>query len=123
MDEHTLFEAGSITKVFTNLLLARLVEEGRIDLDAPITDYLPAGTQLPEGEEGQAITAFDLATHSSGLTGLPDDLLARHGQSLFRLWRRGLLAWLASTDLARPIGEGFDYSNAGMPCSASPSNT
>lgn len=114
VDEHTLFEAGSITKVFTNLLLARLVEEGRIDLDAPIADYLPAGTQLPQGEEGQAITAFDLATHSAGLSGLPDDLLSRGlGNPYSGYGAEGLLAWLAQYDLPRPIGESFEYSNAG----------
>ena len=76
VDEHTLFEAGSISKVFTNLLLAQLVNAGRIDLDAPLTDYLPEGTVLPQWEERQ-ITAFDLATHSSGLPPLPQDMLER----------------------------------------------
>lgn len=115
LDEHTLFEAGSITKVFTSFLLAKLVEEGRIDLDAPIADYLPEGTQLPAGEDGRAITAFDLATHSSGLSGLPDDLLARGMANPYSGYGAdGLLAWLADYGLDRPIGEKFDYSNAGI---------
>src|SRR5690606_25368488 len=73
VDAHTLFEAGSITKVFTNLLLAQLVVAGKIDLAAPLTDYLPAGTTLPE-RDGKAITAFDLAIHSAGFSGLPETL-------------------------------------------------
>lgn len=113
VDEHTRFEAGSITKVFTNLLLAQLVEEGRIDLDAPIADYLPEGTILPE-QGDRAITAFDLATHSAGLSGLPDDLMTRGLDNPYSGYgAEGLMAWLATYDLPRPIGESFEYSNAG----------
>lgn len=113
VDEHTIFEAGSITKVFTNLLLAQLVEAGRIDLDAPIATYLPEGTILPR-EGGRAITAFDLATHSAGLSGLPEDLMARGLDNPYSGYgAEGLMAWLADYDLPRPIGESFEYSNAG----------
>src|SRR5690606_18943074 len=113
VDEHTLFETGSLTKVFTNLLLAQLVDAGRIDLDAPIADYLPPGTILPQ-EGDRAITAFDLATHSAGLSGLPDDLAANGLENPYSGYgAEGLLAWLADYDLPRPIGESFEYSNAG----------
>jgi D-alanyl-D-alanine-carboxypeptidase/D-alanyl-D-alanine-endopeptidase len=111
--EHTIFEAGSITKVFTNLLLAQLVNEGKIDLDAPIADYLPEGFELPE-EDGRAITAFDLATHSSGLSGLPADLLSSGTDNPYSGYGvEGLQAWLAEYSLPRPIGESFEYNNAG----------
>lgn len=40
VDEHTLFELGSTTKAFTGLGILRLEEEGLIDLDAPVTDYI-----------------------------------------------------------------------------------
>ncbi|ODT70244.1 MAG: hypothetical protein ABS75_14160 [Pelagibacterium sp. SCN 63-23] len=111
--EHTIFEAGSITKVFTNLALAQLVNDGRIDLDAPITDYLPEGFVLPESE-GRAITAFDLATHSAALSGLPPELLAGGLDNPYSGYGiEGLKAWLASYELPRPIGEAFEYNNAG----------
>jgi D-alanyl-D-alanine-carboxypeptidase/D-alanyl-D-alanine-endopeptidase len=111
--EHTIFEAGSITKVFTNLALAQLVNDGRIDLDAPITDYLPEGFVLPESE-GRAITAFDLATHSAALSGLPPELLAGGLDNPYSGYGiEGLQAWLASYELPRPIGEAFEYNNAG----------
>ncbi len=111
--EHTVFEAGSITKLFTNLLLAQMVNDGRIDLDAPIADYLPEGTVLPSQGE-RSITAFDLATHSAGLSGLPEDLLGRGMDNPYSGYgAEGLMAWLASYQLPRPIGESFEYSNAG----------
>lgn len=111
--EHTIFEAGSITKVFTNLALAQLVNNGKIDLDAPIIDYLPEGFVLPDAP-GRAITAFDLATHSASLSGLPPDLLAGGTDNPYSGYGvEGLQAWLADYTLPRPIGESFEYNNAG----------
>jgi CubicO group peptidase (beta-lactamase class C family) len=69
----TIFEIGSITKVFTATLLALLAERGSVALDDPANRYLPAGAQLPV--RGRPITLLDLATHSSGLPRLPKGLL------------------------------------------------
>ncbi len=113
VSEHTPFEAGSITKVFTNLLLAQLVEEGKIDLDAPIADYLPEGTVLPQTDD-RAITAFDLATHTAGLSGLPDVIVSGGLDNPYSgVGADTLYEWLASYQLPRQIGESFEYSNAG----------
>ncbi len=61
----TLFELGSISKIF-NVTLAALAEErGKLSLDAPVSTYLPALQGAPAGE----LTLMDLATHHSG--GLP----------------------------------------------------
>ncbi len=65
-NERTLFELGSITKVFTALLLVTMVEEGLVSLDEPLRSLLPECPDLP-----QDITLLRLATHSSGLPGLP----------------------------------------------------
>ncbi|MHA6299447.1 serine hydrolase [Devosia sp. CAU 1758] len=114
VDEHTVFEAGSISKVFTSLLLARLVNDGQLDLDAPLTDYLAPGAVLPEFD-GRPITAFDLATHSSALPALPEDMLARGLDNPYSGYGSDeLFDWLADYELTRPIGEQFEYSNAGI---------
>ena len=114
VDEHTVFEAGSITKIFTNTLLAQLVVDGRIDLDAPLTDYLPEGTALPE-YEGQPITAFDLSTHTSGLPSLPEDMAALGPDNPYSGYGAdALFAWLADYELTRAPGAKFEYSNAGI---------
>ncbi|MDO5629719.1 MAG: serine hydrolase domain-containing protein [Mobilicoccus sp.] len=59
----TLYELGSITKVFTGMLLADAVERGEMDLDEPVATYLPelAGTSAG------AATPRQLATHTSGM--------------------------------------------------------
>ncbi|MDI6102466.1 serine hydrolase domain-containing protein [Actinoplanes sp. NEAU-A12] len=61
-------EIGSVTKVFTALTLARLVEAGSVGLDQPLSDFLPA----PAG-----ITLRHLAQHTSGLPRLPKGLMLR----------------------------------------------
>jgi len=62
----TLFEIGSVTKVFTSVLLANVIQEGLLRLDDRLCDLLPEGTHLPP-----EITLLQLATHTSGLPRLP----------------------------------------------------
>lgn len=60
----TIFEIGSVTKVFTSLLLADMAQRGEVALTDPVAKYLPAGTG-PREWNGRAITLADLATHTS----------------------------------------------------------
>ncbi len=114
VDEHTVFEGGSIGKLFTNLLLAQEVQAGTIDLKTPVVDYLPEGTTIAGGE-GDAITILDLATHHSGLTGLPPQIAERGLENPYAgSTAEDLFAWLAETELNRPVGDSFEYSNAGL---------
>lgn len=62
VDDDTLFNIASITKVFTGVVLMQLVEQGKLDMSASITDYLP---DLPLA--WQPIKIKHLVTHSSGL--------------------------------------------------------
>ena len=71
-DGETLFEIGSITKVFTAMLVQRLVEQDRLEWDDPISGYL-SDFQF-ENEAVGAITLRSLATHSSGLPRLPANI-------------------------------------------------
>lgn len=114
VDEHTVFEIGSVTKLFTNVLLAEQVLAGKIDLDAPIVQYLPAGTVLPE-RGGKQITAFDLVTHSSGLPSVPPGLGADNPANPYAGYGAApLAAFLRSYQLPRDIGSEFEYSNIGL---------
>ena len=72
VDADTIFEIGSVTKVFTSLLLADMVQRGEVALD-PVAKYLPSGVKMPE-RNGRQITLEDLATHTSGLPRLPSNL-------------------------------------------------
>jgi CubicO group peptidase (beta-lactamase class C family) len=70
--ERAIFEIGSISKVFTSLLLAQTVIEGKAALTDPISKYLPADLTLDP--KVASITLEQLATHTSGLPRLPDNL-------------------------------------------------
>ncbi|MDF1658149.1 MAG: serine hydrolase [Verrucomicrobiales bacterium] len=73
IDEHSLFEIGSITKTFTGILLADQVLLGNARLDDPITQFLP--DSVTENSSALSfITLLDLATHTSGLPRLPSNL-------------------------------------------------
>ncbi len=114
IDEHTVFEIGSVTKLFTNVLLAQQVLAGTIDLDAPIVQYLPEGTVLPQ-RGGKQITAFDLVTHSSGLPSVPPDLGASNPANPYAGYGAAQLrTFLQSYQLQRDIGAEFEYSNIGL---------
>jgi serine-type D-Ala-D-Ala carboxypeptidase/endopeptidase len=65
-----IFQIGSVTKVFTALLLADMAERGEVSLSEPAVSYLPGGGKSPEG----AATLADLAMHTSGLPRLPPGL-------------------------------------------------
>jgi CubicO group peptidase (beta-lactamase class C family) len=69
----TIFQVGSVTKVFTALLLADMAERGEVHLSDPAASYLPGSGPPGSGPPG-LVTLADLATHTSGLPRLPRDL-------------------------------------------------
>src|SRR5690606_36715334 len=71
-DADTLFEIGSVTKVFTALLAQAQVQAGRLDWDAPLARYL--ADVVLASDDVAAITPRELASHTSGLPRLPDDI-------------------------------------------------
>ncbi len=66
VDQHTIYEIGSISKVFTADLLAVLINSGAVNIDDPIQKYFPANLTAPT-YNGVGISLRDLATHRSGL--------------------------------------------------------
>src|SRR5579862_6343096 len=71
-DGNTVFEIGSITKVFTSLILADMVEHGEVKLDDPIAKYLPASVTVPS-RNGKQITLLDISMQISGLPRMPNN--------------------------------------------------
>jgi serine-type D-Ala-D-Ala carboxypeptidase/endopeptidase len=114
VDRSTLFEIGSISKVFTGLILADMVNKGEVSLDDPAAKYLPAGHRMPE-RGGRQITLRDLSTHRSGLPRMPDDMgRADTIDDPFADYSEArLLAFLDRYQLARDIGAKWEYSNLG----------
>ena len=69
----TIFEIGSATKVFTSLLALDMARRSEVNLDDPVTKYLPEHVAVPEFE-GKQITLRHLAAQESGLPWNPDEL-------------------------------------------------
>ena len=68
----TVFEMASITKVLTSLLLADMVQRGEVKFSDPVAKYLP--TSLKLHQRVRAITLLDLASYTSGLPIMPDNM-------------------------------------------------
>ncbi|MDB6022153.1 MAG: serine hydrolase [Pedosphaera sp.] len=113
VDGETVFEIGSISKVFTSLLLADMVGRGEVKLGDPISKFLPASVKVP-AHNGRDITLVDLATHTSGLPRLPDNLSPRDGKNPYADYTvEQLYEFLGSYTLPRDIGAQYEYSNLG----------
>ena len=113
LDGNTLFEIGSITKVFTSAILADMVLRGEVALADPLAKYLPAGTRAPS-RDGRQITLLDLATHMSGLPRLPNNLSPRDAANPYVDYTsEKLYAFLSGHELRRAVGAQFEYSNLG----------
>ena len=100
----TVFEIGSITKVFTSLLLADAVERGEVALTDPVAKFLPAKVKMPE-RGGRAITLQDLATHTSGLPRLPTNFAPKDPANPYADYSfENLYTFLSGYQLTRDIG-------------------
>ncbi|MGQ5259844.1 serine hydrolase domain-containing protein [Micromonospora sp. ZYX-F-536] len=104
MRPDSIFDLASITKVYTSILVLQQVEQGRLDLDAPVVRYLPEFT----GAGKSAVTVAMLLAHTSGLpvgasvTGYP---------TLAEKWKAVLATPLVSGSVP---GRVFRYSSVGL---------
>jgi CubicO group peptidase (beta-lactamase class C family) len=104
----TKFKIGSISKPVTALLILQLVQEGLIDLDGTIIDYLPDYN----GKQGDRITIHHLLTHTSGiLNSLEPGEEAVKERLSYDL--KDLIKYAEEADLYFDPGSGFHYSNFG----------
>ena len=107
--EGTLYRAASITKVVTGVLVMRLVEAGRIDLDAPVSSYLD-WFSIKDKEASAKITVRHLLSHKAGLPAEYTPEGPRDEGELVASLKVGM----APLELAYPVGEGYTYSNWGF---------
>jgi CubicO group peptidase (beta-lactamase class C family) len=113
-DGNTLYEIGSITKVFTSLILADMVQKGELNLNDPISKFLPKSVKTPT-YNGKEITLLDLATHTSGLPRGPDNLTSNDQYFPFKGYTVDqMYDFLSRYQLTRAIGSKYEYSNFGM---------
>jgi CubicO group peptidase (beta-lactamase class C family) len=114
LDGNTLFEIGSITKTFTGSLLADMVLRGEVKLDDPVAKFLPASVHVPS-RNGKQITLLDLATQSSGLPRMPNNMHPADASNPYADYTvQQLYEFLSGYQLTRDIGTQYEYSNLGV---------
>ena len=114
-DAQTLFEIGSVTKVFTAIALARLELDGKVKLTDTLRASLPEKVVLAQALE--PVTLLHLATHTSGLPRLPGNLdtSAANLANPYAKYDAGqLYQFLATAKPNNPPGKLMDYSNVGF---------
>jgi CubicO group peptidase (beta-lactamase class C family) len=104
----SLFQVGSITKIWTATMIMQLVDEDELSLDTTVAEVLP-GTRLGTGDVGGLVTVRHLLTHTSGLdgdvftdTGRGDDCVERY------------VGLLAETPSVFAPGTAYSYCNSGF---------
>lgn len=108
VDENTLFQFGSTGKTFTATAIMRLVEQGKIDLTAPVRTYVPE-LALKDEQAAANVTVLQLLNHTAGWqgdffedTGRGDDAVALYVEKM------------AGLDQVTPLGTQASYNNASL---------
>jgi len=110
-NDKTLYEIGSISKVFTSMLLADAVESGTLKLDDPISTIMKELAQKNR-TVGSSITFRHLSHHESGLPVMPTNIRPADATNPFAGYDRAMLTeYMLSVKPARKPGDGYEYSN------------
>lgn len=105
----TLFLIASITKVWTATMVLQLVDEGAVDLDAPVNRYLEPPLRLPDQTVADTVTVRHMLCHTGGFYGDKDEPEDRSDDAV----RTAVESFATLPQLHRP-GTLFSYSNAGF---------
>ncbi len=112
-DANTIYRVGSISKSFTALLMAQLAARTGLDIDRPLSDYLPEAKRLAGGPDTlAAVTLRRLASHTAGLIREPE--LPRAAAGPIALWEDKIVASIPTTAFLAGPGERYSYSNIGF---------
>jgi len=112
LDGDTVFQIGSLTKVFTGLLLADMVQRGEVGIDDPAAKYLPPGVTMPQ--RGRPITLIDLSKHWSALPSMPTNFSLDARPNPYEAYTtEQLYEFLSGYQLPREPGKQV-YSNFGV---------
>lgn len=111
VDENTIYEIGSITKVFTGILLAQQVIEGDLELSDAVNDFLPDGIEVPTLNGGE-ITLGNLTDHTSGLPRMPLNFTPSNPNNPYADYSLDqMYEFVSNYEPIREVGSEYEYSN------------
>ncbi len=113
VDEHSIYEIGSISKVFTATLLADNIVKGKMKADDQVSKYLPSSVKVPTyNGSNKPITLGNLSDHTSSLPRMPTNMPASNPNDPAADYTPQLMyAFLSAYTLPREVGSEFEYSN------------
>lgn len=109
VDEGTLFQFGSTGKTFTATAIMRLVEAGKVDLDAPVRQYLP-DFKVADSDASEQVRVLNLLNHTAGWSGDRLGETRDRGDGALRRF----IDQLSDLEQEFPVGEGMSYNNASL---------
>lgn len=113
-DSDTVFEIGSISKVFTAILLSDMALKGEVQLGDPIQKYFPDSVTM-SAWKARDISLHDLARHTSGLPRMPDNLSPKDSHNPYADYTgKDLYDFLNRVEYENPPGTKAVYSNLGF---------
>lgn len=116
-DGDTVYEIGSVSKVFTGILLADAINRGLVEADQPVDDLLPDGMTMPVSKKKpeRKITLMHLSTHISGLPRMPDNFEPADPANPYADYSaETMFEFLKGHELSRKPGIAEEYSNLGV---------
>lgn len=114
VDEDSIYEIGSISKVFTCIVLVDMVLNGELRLDDPAETFLPETVNVPS-RNGKKITLEHLATNTSALPRMPSNFRPSDPKNPYADYSvDNMYDFLSGYTLRRDIGEKYEYSNLGV---------
>jgi serine-type D-Ala-D-Ala carboxypeptidase/endopeptidase len=114
LDADTVFEIGSISKVFTALLLADMIVRGEVAANDPVAKYLPDNVRVPYFEN-RPITLLDLATYTSGLPRMPSNFTPGNAANPYADYSvEQLYDFVSNHKLRFMPGTHYEYANLGF---------
>lgn len=108
----TLFHIGSVSKTFTAIAVMQLVEQGKVNLDAPLSRYVPEFSMLPRFKNNK-ITVRTVMDHHSGIPGDMFNGLITEGKP-YPQFRSRMIEALSKTYPERRVNTQMAYNNSGV---------
>ena len=111
VDENTIYEIGSISKVFTGVLLAQQILDGDLSMDDEINELLPDSIRVPFIGETE-ITIGSLTDHTSGLPRMPNNFTPANPNNPYADYSiNQMYQFISSYQPTREVGSEYEYSN------------
>lgn len=112
-NENTIYQLGSVSKMFTGHVLAKLIHQKELSMSDNISTFFPKDIRFPKSPTGQRITIKHIATHSSEFPRYPYNLERIDPNPIKGYTREQMLKGIENISIDTLIGYRYNYSNFG----------